>query len=194
MNTNARQQALIAAQQARTAGQLYAANREAEQRAAPVTGVVSGYDSTTGDYLISTPDGGTIRTQSLTDGALVGLRLPVQRFGDSQTSVVDAKPARSDSAGSATTVETATRDVVSLLGVETLDFRIEAPEDGGYVLAPYQHYAVRVEALEGVTGGTVTTSPEIGEVAAIGSAISITVSGSDSGTPCLGSILLRRIG
>ena len=194
MNTNARQQALIAAQQARTAGQLYAANREAEQRAAPVTGVVSGYDSTTGDYLIATPDGGTIRTQSLTDGALVGLRLPVQRFGDSQTSVVDAKPAWSDSAGSATTVETATRDVVSLLGVETLDFRIEAPEDVEYVLAPYQHYAVRVEALEGVTGGTVTTSPGIGEIAAIGSAISITVSESDPETPCLGSILLRRIG
>lgn len=194
MNTNARQQALIAAQQARTAGQLYAANREAEQRVAPVTGVVSGYDSTTGDYLIATPDGGTIRTQSLTDGALVGLRLPVQRFGDSQTSAVSAPPSRSDSAGSATTVETATRDVVSLLGVETIDIRIDSPADESYTIAPYQHYAVRVDAVEGVSGGTITTTPAIGSIAAIGDPISIAIAGSDPSTPFLASILLRRIG
>jgi hypothetical protein len=191
--TNAQQQALIAAQQARIAGQLHAAQRESEQRSAPVTGVVAGYDSTTGDYLISTPDGGTIRAQSLTDGALVGLRVPVQRFGDSQTSVVNAKPAQGSNDGAAS-IESAQRDVVNLLAVETLDFRIDAPEDTTYVLAPYQHYAVRVEALQGVTGGTVTTSPAVGDIAAIGDPISITVSGSDSGTPCLGSILLRRIG
>jgi hypothetical protein len=77
---------------------------------------------------------------------------------------------------------------------EALPFRIDAPENTTYVLDAYQHYAVRVEALEGVTGGTVSTSPALGEIAAIGTGISITVSGSDSGTPCLGSILLRRVG
>ena len=188
---NARQRSLIASNESRTAGQLYAASREAERRAAPVTGTVSGYDATTGDYLISTPDGGTLRTQSLTDGSLVGLRLPVQRFGDSQTSTVDARPAQGG-AVDATTVETAQRDTVALLGVETLDFRIEAPEDTTYVLAPYQHYAVRVEALQGVSGGTVVTTPALGTVAEVGTEISITISASTG--PVLGSILLRRVG
>jgi len=189
----ARTQALIAAEKARAAAALEAARKEAEQRSAPITGTVAGYDSTTGDYLVNTPDGGTLRVQSLTDGALVGLRLPVQRFGDSQTSAVNAPPAQGGSGGAAS-IESAQRDVVNLLAVETLDFRVETPEDIEYILAPYQHYAVRIETLQGASGGTVSTSPAVGEIAAIGSAISITVSGSDPGTPLLGSILLRRVG
>jgi hypothetical protein len=79
------------------------------------------------------------------------------------------------------------------LPVETLDFRVEAPENTTYVLAPYQHYAVQVVALEGVSGGTVATTPAVGSVANIGSTISITVSGVSEDAPLLGSILLRRV-
>jgi hypothetical protein len=92
-------------------------------------------------------------------------------------------------------IESAQRDVVNLLSTEALDFRIEAPEEGGYTLSAYQHYAVRIEALEGVSGATVVTSPVVGGTAAVGSAISIEVSAlADPVVPVLGSILLRRVG
>lgn len=77
---------------------------------------------------------------------------------------------------------------------EALDFRIEVPEATTYILSAYQHYAVRVDALEGVSGATVTISPAIGDTAAVGDAISITVSGlPDPVVPVVGSILLRRV-
>lgn len=77
---------------------------------------------------------------------------------------------------------------------EALDFRIEVPEATTYTLSAYQHYAVRVDALEGVSGATVTVSPAIGATAAVGTAISITVSGlPDPVVPVVGSILLRRV-
>jgi hypothetical protein len=79
---------------------------------------------------------------------------------------------------------------------EALPFRIEADvvEATTYTLDPYQHYPVRVEAVEGVTGATVTTTPAIGEVAAVGDAISITLSAlPEPAVVVLGSILLRRV-
>ncbi|WP_292312511.1 pilus assembly protein N-terminal domain-containing protein, partial [Marivivens sp.] len=47
-----------------------------------------------------------------------------------------------------------------ILPGETIDIRIDSPADESYTIAPYQHYAVRVEAVAGVSGGTVTTTPE----------------------------------
>ena len=79
---------------------------------------------------------------------------------------------------------------------EALPFRIEADvvEETTYILDAYQHYAVEVVALEGVSGATVTVSPAVGNTAAIGSAISITVSAlPDPAVTVVGSILLRRV-
>lgn len=192
-----RQQALINADKAAAAGNNALAKQEEAQRTAPVTGTAAGYDPITGDWLISTPDGGTIRAQSLTDGALVGKRLPVQRFGDSQTSAVSAPPAGNAGGGNPTSqIEAAQRDVVNLLATESMPFRIEpaVAADGSFVLDPYQHYAVRIEALEGVSGATVVTIPAIGDVASVGEAISITLSGvPDPAVVVAGSILLRRV-
>lgn len=77
---------------------------------------------------------------------------------------------------------------------ESFPFRLDGQPDGTYTIDPYQHYPVRIEALEGVTGATVSVSPTVGNVAEIGDAIAITVSGSASGTPVLGTLLLRRVG
>jgi hypothetical protein len=197
--TTARQRALINADAARAAGQFAAARQEERARTAPITGAAAGYDPVTGDWLITTPDGGQIRAQSLTDGALVGKRLPVQRFGDSQTSAVNAPPSNAGGGGSTpviSQIEAAQKDVVNLLGIEAMPFRIEASvaEATTYTLDAYQHYAVRVEALEGVSGATVVTSPAIGETAAIGDPITITLSAlPDPVVEVVGSILLRRV-
>jgi hypothetical protein len=78
--------------------------------------------------------------------------------------------------------------------VEAFPFRLDGQEDGTYVIDPYQDYPVLIESLNGVTGATVTVSPAVGSVAAVGSAISITVEGSESGTPVLGKLSLRRVG
>jgi hypothetical protein len=198
MNLNAKQKALINADKAVAAGKLALAKQEDAARSAPVTGLAAGYDPVTGDWLISTPDGGTIRAQSLTDGALVGKRLPVQRFGDSQTSAVSAPPAGNGGAtGNVTSqIEAAQRDVVNLLATESLPFRIEpaVAANETFTLDPYQHYAVRIEALEGVSGATVAVSPAVGSIAEVGSAISITLSAvPDPAVVVTGSILLRRV-
>jgi hypothetical protein len=79
---------------------------------------------------------------------------------------------------------------------EALPFRIEASvvEATTYTLDPYQHYAVRIEALEGVSGATVAVSPAVGEIADVGAEISITLSDiTDPPEVVLGSILLRRV-
>jgi len=79
---------------------------------------------------------------------------------------------------------------------ESMPFRIEpaVADNGSFVLDPYQHYAVRIEALQGVSGATVAVSPAIGSVASVGEAISITLSGvPDPAVVVAGSILLRRV-
>jgi hypothetical protein len=78
--------------------------------------------------------------------------------------------------------------------LEVLPFVWDSPEATTRVIDPYQHYPVRVEALEGVTGATVVTVPALGEIAAVGEAISITLSSvPDPAVAVTGSILLRRV-
>lgn len=84
--------------------------------------------------------------------------------------------------------------IVLCSAVESLPFRLDGQPDGTYVLDPSQEYPVEVVNLRGVSGATVTVSPEVGSVAAVGGDISITVSGSADGTPVLGKIVLRRVG
>ena len=193
---SARQRSLSMAATAGASNQMAQAKKEQDARVAAVTGRNNGYDPVTGDWLITTPDGGTIRAQSLTNGALTGKRLAVQRFGDSQTSAVNAPPSDTSGGNVTSQVESAKKDVVTLLAIESMPFRIEASvvEAGTYTLDPYQHYAVRIEALEGVSGATVAVSPAVGEIADVGAEISITLSDiTDPPEVVLGSILLRRV-
>ena len=192
-STTARQRAIIAAEQAKSVAAVNAARQEQIARDADITVVATSYDATTGDWVASTPDGGTVRAQSLTNGSLSGLRLPLQRFPGSQTARINAPPTDADSGWVVSEMESSQRDMYQLLGVEAFPFRLDGQPDGTYVIDPYQDYRVRIESLNGVSGATVTVSPAVGEIAEIGSAISITVSGSTSGTPVLGKISLRRV-
>jgi hypothetical protein len=193
--TSARERVLINAALTEATAKAELAKKEEAQRTAPVTGTLAGYDATVGSYLFTTPDGGTIRAELLSDGAPTGLAVPLQRFGDSQTCAAQTRPSGNAGGNVVSQIESAQREVVNLLSTEALDFRIEAPEETTYILSAYQHYPVRIEALLGVSGATVVTSPAIGEVAAVGEPISITVSAlADPVVPVVGSILLRRVG
>jgi len=189
----ARTQALIEAEKAKAQAALDAAEKEKATRTAPITGTLAGYDATVGAFLFTTPDGGTIRA-SLAGGTIpTALQTPIQRTPGSQSCTVATPPANTGG-NVLSQIEAAQRSVVDLLSTEALDFSIEVPEATTYTLSPYQHYAVRVDALEGVSGATVTVSPAIGATAAVGTAISITVSGlPDPVVPVVGSILLRRV-
>jgi hypothetical protein len=189
----ARQRVLIAAEQAKAANLAKLAEDEKAGRVRPITGGVTGYDPVTGDFIVGTPDGGEIRAQNLSTGAPTG-SVPVQRFPGSQRASFNAPPSQGDQGAILAEIEAAQRDVFNALADEAFPFRLDGQPDGTYTIDPYQHYRVRIEALEGVTGATVTVSPTVGNVAEIGDAISITVSGSASGTPVLGSVLLRRVG
>jgi hypothetical protein len=71
---------------------------------------------------------------------------------------------------------------------------VPADGDGAYILDPYQHYAVRIEGVESVTGATITTTPAIGQVAAVGDAIVINLADvPDPAVAVVGSILLRKV-
>jgi hypothetical protein len=193
-STSARERILINAAKTEAQAKNDLAKKEEAQRTAPVTGTLAGYDATVGAYLFTTPDGGTVRAQLLSDGAPTGLQVPLQRFGDSQTCAAQTRPSGNAGGNVVSQIESAQRDVVNLLSTEALDFRIDVPEATTYILSAYQHYAVRIEALEGVSGATVATSPAIGDTAAVGDAISITVSElPDPVVPVVGSILLRRV-
>ncbi|MBW4484877.1 MAG: hypothetical protein KME14_20270 [Tildeniella torsiva UHER 1998/13D] len=115
---SARQRSLIATAQATAAATQAQAEAEKKARDQPITGTATGYDPVTGDWLVSTPDGGTVRAQSLTNGALVGKRLPVQRFADSQTSAVNAPPTDADQGWVVGELEALQRDVVALGAVQ----------------------------------------------------------------------------
>lgn len=189
----ARTQALIEAEKAKAQAAFDAAEKEKAARTAPITGTLAGYDATVGAFLFTTPDGGTIRA-SLAGGTIpTALQTPIQRTPGSQSCTVATPPANTGG-NVLSQIEAAQRSVVDLLSTEALDFRIEVPEATTYTLSAYQHYAVRVDALEGVSGATVTVSPAMGDTAAVGTAISITVSGlPDPVVPVVGSILLRRV-
>lgn len=192
VRTSAREQCLIEADKAKSQAKTNAAKTEETRRTEPITGTVVGYDSETGSYLIETPDGGIIRAQNMGNGAPVGLRQPIQRFAGSQSTRFTT-PTTTTGGSSVSQVEAVQRDTINLLAVETIDIRIEAPENTEYTIAPYQHYAVRIETVIVDGAPTVTTTPAVGEVAAVGDPISITVADSDPDTPLLASILLRRV-
>ena len=189
----ARTQALIEAEKAKAQAALDAAEKEKATRTAPITGTLAGYDATVGAFLFTTPDGGTIRA-SLAGGTIpTALQTPIQRTPGSQSCTVATPPANTGG-NVLSQIESAQRDVVNLLSTEALDFRVEVPESTTYILSAYQHYAVRIEALEGVAGATVVTVPALGEIAAVGEAISITLSAvPDPAVAVTGSILLRRV-
>jgi hypothetical protein len=127
MANDARQRSLMATEKSKAAARTQAAAAESEARNAPITGTANAYDYETGDYFITTPDGGTIRAQSLTNGALVGRRLPVQRFAGSQTSTINAPPPDADSGWIVAEMEALQRDLFILLGTEERTIGIESP-------------------------------------------------------------------
>jgi len=124
---SARQRSLIATEKAKAAARTQSAAVESDARKAPITGTAEGYDEDTGDYFITTPDGGTIRAQSLSNGALVGRRLSVQRFAGSQTSTVNAPPTDADSGWIVAEMEALQRDLFILLGADERTIGIESP-------------------------------------------------------------------
>jgi hypothetical protein len=199
----ARQQALINADKATATGKIAQAKTEEAQRTAPVTGTAAGYDPVTGDWLITTPDGGTIRAQALTDGALVGKRLPLQRFGDSQTSAVNAPPSGSNGGAGGNVIsqiEAAQRDVLNVLAIEQIDVAIDEPKNRSYTITQYQAYPCRIEALhQPEVDYTIAIAPAVGEPVEVGGTITLTLSGIPDGEddpippPLSVSIATRRI-
>jgi len=128
----ARERSRIATAQAVAAATQAQAEAEKAARVAPVTGTVIGYDDVTGDWLVETPDGGTLRTQSLSNASLAGKRLPIQRFADSQTSTVNTPPTEADGSWVVSELEALQRDVVALGAVQVQDRDPEGAADARY--------------------------------------------------------------
>lgn len=120
-NLTARQRSAIATAQAVAASTKAQAEAEKEARKTSITGTVTGYDEVTGDWLVETPDGGTLRTQSLSNASLAGKQLPIQRFEGSQTSTVNAPPTDADGSWVVNELEALQRDVVALGAVQVQD-------------------------------------------------------------------------
>ena len=128
----ARERSRIATAQAVAAATQAQAEAEKAARVAPVTGTATGYDAITGDWLVETPDGGTLRTQSLSNASLAGKRLPIQRFADSQTSTVNTPPTEADGSWVVSELEALQRDVVALGAVQVQDRDPEGAADARY--------------------------------------------------------------
>ena len=88
---DARQQAAIAARQAATDRDRLAAIRARDVSTEAVTGQVVGRDSGSGDLLIATPSGGTLRVRSTANTALPD-RVQVNSAPGSQQATCDGKP------------------------------------------------------------------------------------------------------
>ena len=131
-DTTARQRAIIAAEKAKSAAAMDAAKKEETARNADITVVATSYDATTGDWVASTPDGGTVRAQSLTNGSLSGLRLPLQRFPGSQTARINAPPTDADIGWVVAELEAIQRDMVQVLAVQVQDRDPEGVADARY--------------------------------------------------------------
>jgi hypothetical protein len=144
---SARQRSLIATSKAVTAGTQAQAETEKKAREQPITGTATGYDPITGDWFVSTPDGGTIRAQSLTNGALIGRRLPIQRFGDSQTSSVNAPPTDPDQGWIVAEMELLQQDLFQLLGKDLSTGGVESPEPRHYTVILNNDARRRVDTL-----------------------------------------------
>jgi hypothetical protein len=124
----ARQRVLIESAKAKAAAAKNAAEQEKADRSKPISVTATGYDPTVGDYLVETPDGGTLRARSLTNGALIGRRLPLQRFDGSQTTNVNAPPTDADAGWILAEMEAMQRDLVRLSAVQLSE---DDPVDAG---------------------------------------------------------------
>lgn len=178
----ARERALIAVEKAKAAAAIENAKREADARDQPVTVTVASYDPTTGDWLTTTPDGGTVRAQSLTNGALTGLRLPLQRFPGSQTARINAPPSAADNGPILAEIESAQRDLFNILGAEERTIGIESPTAGQVYPIVARNDAPRtyvtLHVINTNTNGTLATAGTAtvlinGAVAAVGAPIAV---------------------
>ena len=124
----ARQRVMIESAKAKAAAAKNAAEQEKADRSKPISVTATGYDPTVGDYLVETPDGGTLRARSLTNGALIGRRLPLQRFDGSQTTNVNAPPTDADAGWILAEMEAMQRDLVRLSAVQLSE---DDPVDAG---------------------------------------------------------------
>lgn len=112
--TTARQRVQIEAKKARADYLARLADAEKEGRTVPISATVAGYDGVTGDFLLNTPDGGTIRARNLSTGAPTGV-VPVQRFPGSQRATFNALPSNGDQGAILAQIEGAQRDIVGTL-------------------------------------------------------------------------------
>jgi hypothetical protein len=69
--------------------------REERQRSAPITGRAEEYDTTTGDWLLSTDTGGRVRAQLNSNGAPLG-RVHLARAEDAQICEINSPPSEAD--------------------------------------------------------------------------------------------------
>jgi len=90
------------------------ASAELEQRQESPTGRATQYDTTTGDWLVQLPSGGTVRAQLNSNGAPIG-RVPVQRNRDSQISSISAPPTNSDFASLIEQIDILSRTLVEMM-------------------------------------------------------------------------------
>ena len=146
-STTARQRSIIAAEKAKSAAAVDAAKKETDARDADITVVATSYDAVTGDWVASTPDGGTVRAQSLTNGSLSGLRLPLQRFPGSQTARINAPPTDADSGWVVSEIESSQRDMFGLLGRDKTTGGVESPSLRHYTVVLDNDARRRVESL-----------------------------------------------
>lgn len=177
--TSARERVLINAALTEARAKYDLAQKEEFVRNAPVTGTLAGYDATVGAYLFTTPDGGTIRAQLLSDGAPTGLQVPLQRFGNSQTCAAQTRPSGNAGGNVISQIEAAQRDVVNLLTTQERTITIQNPEVQQYPLMAVADRPYRYEGLAIVnrnadgTAGTEGTATVLidGETAVAGETI-----------------------
>lgn len=109
------QQVLMQAQAAKQRRKIAEANREKQAREAPVTVTKESYDAVIGEWLMRTPDGGTLRTRLNTNGAPIG-RMALNRVATAQTSEVNNKPSETDMAWLLTEMEVLSQQMINLMG------------------------------------------------------------------------------
>lgn len=91
------------------------ADAERAARTDAPTGTVGSYDTTTGDWVVTLPSGGTVRAQLNSNAQPTG-RVPVQRNADSQVSAIASPPTEANFATLIEQIDTLSRQLVSLMG------------------------------------------------------------------------------